>query len=452
MGDPSGECAFGVDAEDGSGACEYDPSGVTSIFTRISLAINAVWDPLRAQGSSLLARVASLDTSAMLERLCSIMEGSVWFRLAAIMTVCAVLIVTIATLIKRRRRRPRPTLVYNTSNVLLSSDAGNTPLHELLSSPPSTLRAREGAEEVQWVRNSSGLDQRGRYREDRWLSGDKNNPRGEISMEWIHPEQMAPNDAFKSLKTDPILLIYASPVAVSVEAYEAMISGLRKKNIAYRVAIFFGRGDPPGVSCTGPVKNQVPFSPGNSADFKEIVEKVHGEYPLSPIVAAGFGLGGNAIVKYIGQEGKDCLLHAAACFACPFDLASAARSLSREGLNKNSAIAKVAASQAAAMEGVLANTIGDVKVAEKLKTWSERVAEAHGFKTVGDYYRDGSCVNWLTKVKRPLLCVGAADDGACEPKDVPFDEFRANRHTILVYTDTGGGGMGWYARIFILFF
>ena len=45
-----------------------------------------------------------------------------------------------------------------------------------------------------------------------------------------------------------------------------------------------------------------------------------------------------------------------------------------------------------------------------------------GYETVDQYYRDASSINYVTRVRIPLLCMNADDDPLCPVEALPFDE------------------------------
>ncbi len=49
---------------------------------------------------------------------------------------------------------------------------------------------------------------------------------------------------------------------------------------------------------------------------------VQERYPSSELLAAGWSLGGNILVRYVGEEGDQCPISAAASLCNPLDLVS----------------------------------------------------------------------------------------------------------------------------------
>ena len=62
----------------------------------------------------------------------------------------------------------------------------------------------------------------------------------------------------------------------------------------------------------------------SSCDVKcrRVVKMVQERYPSSELLAAGWSLGGNILVRYVGEEGDQCPISAAASLCNPLDLVS----------------------------------------------------------------------------------------------------------------------------------
>lgn len=54
--------------------------------------------------------------------------------------------------------------------------------------------------------------------------------------------------------------------------------------------------------------------------YRRVVKMVQKRYPHSELLAAGWSLGGNILVRYIGEEGDSCPISAAASLCNPLDL------------------------------------------------------------------------------------------------------------------------------------
>ena len=85
---------------------------------------------------------------------------------------------------------------------------------------------------------------------------------------------------------------------------------------AFRVAGYLMRG------CGGlPLTSRRGYSAADTPDLAEALAAIKERFPSAPIVAAGFSLGANLLVKYLGEQGSnEKFLTAAASISNPFTL------------------------------------------------------------------------------------------------------------------------------------
>ncbi len=70
------------------------------------------------------------------------------------------------------------------------------------------------------------------------------------------------------------------------------------------------------------------YHSGETGDLAHVVEELRGRHPGRPIGAAGFSLGGNVLLKHLGERGHDAGIAAAVAVSVPYDLAGCAARLS----------------------------------------------------------------------------------------------------------------------------
>src|SRR5262245_1640895 len=69
------------------------------------------------------------------------------------------------------------------------------------------------------------------------------------------------------------------------------------------------------------------YHSGETTDLAYALERVQREHPLSPLALAGVSLGGNVLLKYLGERGQQVSdrIRGAAAISVPFDLERGAR-------------------------------------------------------------------------------------------------------------------------------
>src|SRR5512133_3553741 len=97
----------------------------------------------------------------------------------------------------------------------------------------------------------------------------------------------------------------------------------QRRGWAADLLIFRGCGDGP---------NRAPrfYHSGDTADLSFALDRVRREHPMAPIVLAGVSLGGNVLLKFLGEcsETLSDRIVAAAAISVPFDLERGARFIS----------------------------------------------------------------------------------------------------------------------------
>src|SRR5690349_12965567 len=93
--------------------------------------------------------------------------------------------------------------------------------------------------------------------------------------------------------------------------------GLARRLLArdWRVAILQFRG-------AGPEPNRLPrhYHQGDTEDLRELLAMLRKAEPDTPLLAVGWSLGGNVLLKYLGEEGPSTPLAAAVAVCVPFNL------------------------------------------------------------------------------------------------------------------------------------
>lgn len=172
-------------------------------------------------------------------------------------------------------------------------------------------------------------------------------------------------------------------------------------------------------SCSGEL-NRLPrfYHSGDTGDLEEIVELLIDREPALRLGIVGVSLGGNVLVKWLGERGHrvPAAVGAAVGISVPFDLAGCAEVLRRPGFGKwvytanflRTMRAKVA-EKARTYPGFV-----DVAAARRARTFHEYddavTAPLHGFANAQDYWTRSSCGPYLPGVRRPLLLINAVDD------------------------------------------
>jgi predicted alpha/beta-fold hydrolase len=178
--------------------------------------------------------------------------------------------------------------------------------------------------------------------------------------------------------------------------------------------------------CSGEA-NRLPraYHSGDSAEIAWVLDILGRRY--ATLLGVGVSLGGNAMLKYLGEHGKEARLQAAAAVSVPYDLAAANRMLSRGvGLLYSRhflrSLIPGALQKAARFPEHIGFTRPDrIRAARTLRDFDEAVtAPLHGFSGADHYYTDSSCAQYLANISVPTLLVHALNDPFLPPGAIPL--------------------------------
>ncbi len=169
--------------------------------------------------------------------------------------------------------------------------------------------------------------------------------------------------------------------------------------------------------CSGE-DNRLPraYFAGDSADIDRILRHVESRH-AGPRYAVGVSLGGNALLKWLGEQGSAARarLTAAAAVSAPLDLAVAGNTLDR-GFNRRVYTARFlvtlkarALRLAQRFPGLL--DAGAVRAATTFREFDTLVtARLHGFADADDYWNKASSKPYLKSIAVPTLVLNARND------------------------------------------
>lgn len=193
------------------------------------------------------------------------------------------------------------------------------------------------------------------------------------------------------------------------------------------------------------------YHSGDSDDLHAVLGHVleRGRYETAALV--GFSLGGNMVLKYMGEKRNDrpAALAAGAGISVPCDLVGCARRMS-EPENRvylRRFLREFRAKIRAKMER-FPGRIDDRNFHEirDFETFDDRyTAPLHGFRDAADYYDRASSGRYLAGIDRPTLLLSARDDPFLPPSCFPRATAADHPHLFLE-TPPWGGHMGFVRR------
>ncbi|WP_036380563.1 YheT family hydrolase [Muricauda sp. MAR_2010_75] len=203
--------------------------------------------------------------------------------------------------------------------------------------------------------------------------------------------------------------------------------------------------------CSGETnKRYRSYHSGVTEDLKEVIDHILKTKDYSEIFIKGFSLGGNLVLKYLGEE--EALpkeIKGAVAVSVPCNLHSSCQQLLtfKNILYairfKGNLIGKLKQKQVLFPEYI---TDSDIKKIKTLKDFDDiYTSRAHNFKDALDYYKQCSSLQFLPNIKVPSLIVNALDDSFLGTECYPFAEVEQNPN-LYMETPKYGGHVGFWGK------
>ncbi|MCY1268878.1 alpha/beta hydrolase fold protein [compost metagenome] len=165
------------------------------------------------------------------------------------------------------------------------------------------------------------------------------------------------------------------------------------------------------------------YHSGVSEDLAAALAHLRACRPLAPLYAVGYSLGGNVLLKHLGESGEAGGLRAAVAVSVPFRLDQCAdrigigfsRVYQRHFMTEMVAYVRrkqqIFREQRRAEHLASLERLGPLDGMRTFWDFDGRItAPLHGFADADDYYRRASCRYYLGGIRTPTLIVQAADD------------------------------------------
>jgi predicted alpha/beta-fold hydrolase len=204
--------------------------------------------------------------------------------------------------------------------------------------------------------------------------------------------------------------------------------------------------------------NRLPISyhSGKTDDPQRVFEHIASRYGRPPVGAVGISLGGNVLLKWLGEQGADSPLQRAVAVSVPFRLEQAAQRMQAGGsrLYRRHLLTSLKASYRRKFSRLSSPLDVDVDRLDDFFTFDDQVtAPLHGFAGVDDYYARCSSRPFIAGIRVPTLILHARDDPFMYPYTPPEHDELPDEVT-LELTERGGhigfveGAWPWRARYF----
>lgn len=193
---------------------------------------------------------------------------------------------------------------------------------------------------------------------------------------------------------------------------------------------------------------QTHFHAGRSEDVASGLAAIPDDLAARGVVAIGFSIGGNCLLKHAGEVGDDTPVIAFAAVSAPIDLVATSAHIGRR---------RAWPYQRYLLTRFVAECLGEgalfspeeqevLRRARNFRQLDDRfVAPRHGFDGVDDYYRRARAINVMAGIRRPTLVLHADDDPVVPASSLADYDWSQNPMLAPLVTPSGGH-VGFHAR------
>lgn len=258
-----------------------------------------------------------------------------------------------------------------------------------------------------------------------------------VECYWHHTSSKSLNETQR-----PIVVLFHGLEGSFDSAYiQGIMNALNKHGFSSVLMHFRG--------CSGKL-NRLPrsYHSGDTADAKSFIESVKQRYPNNKLFAIGFSLGGNMLLKLLGEWGKSSPLCAAVSVSAPLQLDRCANQMN-QGFSRFYQYALLKTLKTKLKKKYqhfdMSTLIGiDEKKVSQLNSFWEfdnvYTGPIHGFNSASDYYQQSSSKQYLKRIETETLIIHALDDPFMPPDILPdIDTLPAN---VQVEAHACGGHLG----------
>lgn len=217
------------------------------------------------------------------------------------------------------------------------------------------------------------------------------------------------------------------PIVIVLHGLEGSMRSRYACNIMRALNVAGLRGAMPYFrGCSGE-SNRLPISyhSGFTQDLEYLSGVLKEREPDTPLAAVGYSLGGNVLLKWLGESPHAERLATGVAVSVPFDLAACSAAIEK-GFSKVymwELMGRMRRSAKRKFRGIPSPiSLPDI---EKLRTFRQYddalTAPLHGYRDADDYYASCSSRRFLKHIRVPTLVLHSSDDPFMTPAAVPTE-------------------------------
>jgi uncharacterized protein len=188
------------------------------------------------------------------------------------------------------------------------------------------------------------------------------------------------------------------------------------------------------------------YHAGRSDDLRQVLGQMDGRLAGKGLLLVGYSLGGNLLLKYLGEAGRRAIVRGAVSISAPIDLDAARRTIMRRRnrlYHRHIVSGLKLESESLELTAVQRRTLAEV---ETVFDFDDRIlAPLMGFADALDYYHRSMALPLLPEIRVPTLVIHARNDPW-----IPFRSYRdfdwASNPRLIPLLPATGGHVGFHGR------
>ena len=176
--------------------------------------------------------------------------------------------------------------------------------------------------------------------------------------------------------------------------------------------------------CSGePNRLPIGYHSGFTQDLEYFTGLLRHREPTAPLAAVGYSLGGNVLLKWLGESPNSGRLLTAVAVSVPFDLADASKTIEHGAsqIYKWNLLGSMRRSSRRKFKQVKAPfPLPNIRKLRSFRDFDNALtAPLHGMQDADDYYVTCSSRRYLKNISVPTLIIHSSDDPLMTPAAVP---------------------------------
>ncbi len=245
-----------------------------------------------------------------------------------------------------------------------------------------------------------------------------------LDLDWVN----------KSAEGPIVILLHGFEGSIQSHYAKGMLNAMHLQG--WRCVFMHFRG------CSGEDNRlQRGYHSGDTSDLAYLVNSLQSQEPQTPMAAIGYSLGGNILLKWLGETGSMNPLKAAIAISVPFELKKVASRV-QTGFSRFyqwyflycllKRLQRKHAKVPAPVDLTAVNRVHSLREFDELFT-----APVYGFRDAEEYYASASSRQYLRFIQVPTLLLHAKDDPFMTADVVPLND-ELSPYVKMELCDKGG--------------